>query len=186
VTFLPNQGRHLWACDFLQTYDLFFQAIFALVILESGSRRIVHVSATRSPTSAWVAQQRSNATPWGTGPKFLIGDNDGTFGQELDHVATGIGIRVVPIPAHVPNCNAHCERLLGSVRRECLDDMFIVTEGQLASVLREYKAYHNRSRPHQGLDQRIPEPSPRLPTATARVVEMPVLGGLHHNYQLAA
>ena len=186
ATFLRNHGRHIWACDFLQTYDVFFRGIFAFVILEIGSRRIIHVGVTRSPTSAWVAQQLRNATPWGQGPKFLIRDNDGKFGREFDPVAQGIGIRVIPIPAHAPNCNAHCERLLGSVRRDCLDHLFIVTECQLVSVLSEYRNYHNRSRPHQGLQQRVPEPIPQPLASTNRVIEMPVLGGLHHDYRLAA
>ena len=101
-------------------------------------------------------------------------------------MAEGIGIRVVPIPAHAPNCNAHCERLLGSVRREYFDHMFIVTERQFLSALSEYRDYHNRSRPHQGLEQRVPEPQPQPSASTGQVTEVPVLGGLHHDYRLAA
>jgi hypothetical protein len=186
ATFFRNHSGHLWACDFLQTYDLFFRTIFAFVILEIGSRRIVQVGATRSPTSAWVAQQLRNATPWGAGPRVLIRDNDGKFREEFDRVATSIGMRVVPIPAHAPNCNAHCERLLGSLRRDCLDHMFIVTERQLLSVLGEYRDYHNRSRPHQGLGQRVPEPRPQPSPSSGHVIALPVLGGLHHDYRLAA
>ncbi len=185
ATFIRNHGQHLWACDFLQTYDVFFRAIFAFVILEIGSRRIIHVGVTRSPTGAWVAQQLRNATPWGEEPK-LIRDNDGKFGREFDPVARGIGIRIIPIPAHAPNCNAHCERLLGSVRRECLDHVLIMNQRQLLSVLEEYCRYHNRARPHQGLGQRVPEPSPQRSGPAGQVIEFPVLGGLHHDYRLAA
>ena len=186
ATFLRNHGCQVWACDFLQAYDLFFQSIFAFVILEICSRRIVHVGVTRSPTSAWVAQQLRNATAWETDSKFLIRDNDGKFGKEFDRVAQGLGIRVIPIPVHSPNCNAHCERLLGSVRRECLDHIFIVTERQFLSALTEYRDYYNRSRPHQGLRQQVPESVSQPSGSTNRVIATPVLGGLHHDYRLAA
>ena len=133
-----------------------------------------------------MTQHLRHATPWGTGPHLLIRDNDGTFGTEFDRVAHGIGIRVIPIPAHAPNCNAHCERLLGHVPRDCLDHIVIVTERQLFSVLSEYRTYPNRSRPHRGLGQQVPEPLSQPSGWTHRVIENPVLGGLHHDYRLAA
>ncbi len=108
------------ACDFLQTYDLFFRPIFAFFILEVGSRRIVHVGVTRSPTSAWTAQQLREITPWDQGSRFLIRDRDSKHGEEFDRVATATGIRVLRTPYRAPNANAYCERMIGSVRRECL------------------------------------------------------------------
>jgi putative transposase len=187
TTFLRNHGRHIWACDFLQTYDLFFRPIFAFFILEIGSRRVVDVAVTRSPTRAWTAQQLRNATAWGEGPKFLIRDNDDKFGEEFDRVAEGSCTRVIAMPHRAPNANAYCERFLGSVRRECLDHLFVVSERQLLSVLEEYCGYHNQARPHQGIGQRVPELGAQvLSGSTGRVLEMVVLGGLHHDYRLAA
>ena len=185
-TFIHNQGLHMWSCDFLQTYDVFFRPIFAFFIIEIGTRRVVHVAVTRSPTSAWTAQQLRNATGWGDCPKFLVRDGDKKFGTDFDNVARGAGTRVIVTPYKTPNANAHCERLLGSVRRECLDHHLIVTERQMLSVLTEYCDYHNHARPHQGIDQRIPQ-ARRDPTNSGdRVVEIPILGGLHHDYRLAA
>lgn len=141
---------------------------------------------TRSPTSAWTAQQLRNATAWGGCPRILFRDGDKKFGTNFDHDARGAGTRVIVTPYKTPNANAHCERLLGSVRRECLDHHLIVTERQMLSVLTEYCDYHNHARPHQGIDQRVPQVR-RDPTKSGdRVVEISILGGLHHDYRLAA
>ncbi len=185
-TFIRNHGDHVWACDFLQTYDVFFRPIFAFFIIEIGTRRVVHVGVTRSPTSAWTAQQLRNATLPDASPKFLVRDRDSKFGYDFDTVAAGASIRVVVTPYKTPNANAHCERFLGSVRRECLDHILVVTEQQMLSVLSEYCRYHNLARPHQGIGQRVPEARAAPESAGNRVVEIPILGGLHHDYKMAA
>ena len=115
-TFLRNHAQEIWACDFLQTYDLFFRTIFVFVIIELGSRRMVHFGVTRNPTDAWVAQQLREATPFGEGPWFLIRDNDNKYGVSFAAVAAGTGIEVLRTPYEAPKANAHCERFLGSVR----------------------------------------------------------------------
>ncbi len=183
ATFLRNQARHIWTCDFLQVTDLLFRPLFAFVIVELGSRRVVHVGVTRHPTDDWVAQQLREATPFGAAPRFLIRDNDAKYGPHFDAVAVGSGIEVLRTPIRAPRANAICERLLGSVRRECLDHILILSEGHLRRVLNEYVSYFNCSRPHQGFNQCVPEPpnaSVRLACATSKVVAFPVLGGLHH------
>ena len=144
---------------------------------------------TRHPTDAWVAQQLREATPFGERPRFLIRDNDGKYGARFDQVATASGIRVLRTPVRAPRANAVCERFLGSVRRECLDQLFILGEAHLRRVLRAYVAYFNHARPHQGLDQRVPnssDPARASPSAAGPVVAVPVLGGLHHEYRRAA
>jgi len=125
-------------------------------------------------------------TAWGGCPKFLIRDGDKKFWTDFDNVATGTGTRVIVTPHGTPNANAHCERLWGSVRRECLDHHLIVTERQMLSVLTEYCDYHNHARPHQGIRQRIPTARRDQAQPGDRVVEIPILGGLHHDYRLAA
>jgi transposase InsO family protein len=189
VTFLRNHAQNTWACDFLQLHDLFFRPLFTLFITELGSRRIVHMGVTRSPTDAWVAQQLREATPFGTAPRYLIRDNDAKYGPHFTAVAVRSGIEVLRTPFNAPRANAICERLLGSVRRECLDHMLIVSEAHLRRVLSEYVAYFNCSRPHQGINQRVPEPedcsvAPSGDTRT--IITLPVLGGLHHDYRRAA
>jgi putative transposase len=116
----------------------------------------------------------------------LIRDRDGKLGCGFDEVASGVGIRVVVTPYKTPNANAHCERLLGSIRRECLDHFLVVTQRQMFSVLSEYCRYYNRSRPHQGIEQRVPEARVAAEITDGRLVETPVLGGLHHDYKMAA
>jgi putative transposase len=185
-TFLRNHAHETWAGDFLQTYDLLFRPLFAFFLIELGSRRLMHAGVTRAPSSAWVAQQLREATPWGQGPRFLIRDNDDKFGGPFDIVAAGTGIQVLRTPVRAPNANAVCERFLRSVRAECLDHVIVLTEAHLRSTLRRYGTYFNRGRPHQGIGQKVPDGSPASPNAGAVVVEIPVLGGLHHEYRWAA
>ena len=189
ATFLQNHAREIWACDFLQLHDAFFRPLFAFFITELGSRRIVHVGVTRSPTDDWVAQQLREATPFGEAPTFLIRDNDAKYGSHFAAVATGSSITVLRTPIRAPRANAICERLLGSVRRECLDHLLIVSEAHLRRILNEYVAYFNRSRPHQGINQHVPEPGDTAASPVngrAPVVAFPVLGGLHHDYRKVA
>jgi transposase InsO family protein len=144
---------------------------------------------TRHPTDAWVAQQLREATPYGQTPRFLIRDNDAKFGSLFARVASSSNIKVLKTPFHAPRANAYCERFLGSVRRECLDHLLILHEQHLSRVLQAYVAYFNQARPHQGLQQQIPEPSASALAADARdgpILAVPVLGGLHHEYCRAA
>src|SRR5262245_41190407 len=158
ATFLRNHAKDIWACDFVQLTDAWFRPLFAFVITELGSRRIVHVGATRAPTDAWVAQQLKEATSFGAAPKYLIRDNDAKYGSRFDAVATGSGTTLLRTPIRTPRANAICERLIGSLRRECLDHILLVSEAHLRRVLHEYAQYFNHSRPHQAIDQRVPEP----------------------------
>ena len=184
-TFLRNHT--VWACDFLQIYDVWFRPLFAFFIIDVNSRQVVHVGVTRSPNARWTAQQLRNATPLGVGPELIIRDNDEKFGADFDRAAKGVGTRVIKTAIHAPLMNAVCERFLGSVRRECLDHIIILGERHLRSVLDEYVGYVNESRPHQGLGQKVPVP--RIvdsSTADGRVVAFPVIGGLHHDYRRVA
>jgi putative transposase len=202
-TFLRNHT--VWACDFVQTYDVWFRPIFAFFIVDINSKRVVHLGATYNPSQQWTAPiptlppslrsgehgaQLRNATPFGAGPQFIIRDRDDKYGAEFDRVAKGAGTRVIKTAVRAPLMNSVVERFLRSVRRECLDHVIIVGEHHLDSVLREYGLqYFNTLRPHQGLGQQVPVPSVAPGTACPdprRVVARPILGGLHHDYQIAA
>ncbi|HEU5376220.1 MAG TPA: integrase core domain-containing protein [Ktedonobacteraceae bacterium] len=188
-TFLHNHAHEIWACDFLPVTDLFFRSLYAFFIIELQSRKVMHVGVTRHPTDAWGSQQLREATPYGQAPRFLIHDNDAKFGQLFDTVASGTGIELLRTPYRAPRANAYCERFLGSVRRECLDHLLILHEQHLSRVLQAYVAYFNQARPHQGLQQQIPDPSASALPADARdgpIRAVPVLGGLHHDYCRAA
>jgi transposase InsO family protein len=148
----------------------------------------VQVSVTRAPTQAWTAQQIRNATPFGHAPQFIIRDRDDKFGAVFDRVAAGVGTRVLHTAVRAPLMNAVCERFLGSVRRECLDHVIILSERHLRYVLAEYAlSYFNPARPHQGIGQQAPVRTERSRAKFAGPVEaIPVLGGLHHDYRAAA
>ncbi len=194
--FLHNHAAQIWSCDFLQVYDLFFRPLFIFFVIELGTRRVVHFRVTRHPTDEWTAQQLREATPCGEQPKYLIRDNDRKFGPAFSRVARASGIKQLRIAYKAPKMNAVCERLLGSVRREYLDHMLILNERRLHELIMKYVRYYNRSRPHQGIGQAIPEltrgqenpPAQEWLEATAagKVVALPVLGGLHHDYRRAA
>ncbi len=187
-TFLDNHIGDIWACDFLQLYDVMFRPIFVFFIIDHATRKVLHFNVTRSPRDEWAAQQLREATAWCEGPRYLIRDNDGKFGNQFAAVAEGAGTVVVNIPPMSPNLNPICERFLGSVRRECLDHVIILGEDHLRRVLKEYVSYFNTSRPHQGIQQSIPGGGhrERAVNATGKIVARPILGGLHHDYRTAA
>jgi len=189
ATFLRTHAHDIWACDFLPVTDLLFRQLYAFFVIELATRRVVHVGVTRHPTDAWVAQQLREATPEGQAPTYLIRDNDSKFGPDFARVATASGIEVLRIAYQAPKMNALCERFLGSVRRECLDHLLILSETHLRRVLKEYSGYFNRMRPHQGIRQQMPIPplTSAGQSATPGPVEaVPILGGLHHAYRRAA
>jgi putative transposase len=184
-TFLRNHASEIWACDFVQTYDALFRTIFVFVIIELESRRVVHFNVTRHPSDAWIAQQWREAAPFGEGPTYLIRDNDRKFGAQFDAATAGMEVLHTPIAA--PKANAFCERFVGSLRRECLDYMLILGERHLYRIVKDYVAYFNHARPHQGINQRIPCAGvPVENKGDGIVVGVPILGGLHHDYRRAA
>ncbi len=207
-TFLKNHASVIWSFDFCVQFTFFFARIYILIIIELESRKIVHLAVTSHPTQDWLKQQIRNAT-WEKSPKFLIHDNDGIFGQfgkpvsvqfngksvscrsSLDAwLATTMSIRGIPTPFRAPNANAHCERVVGTLRRECLDHMLFLNERHLTQVLREYRDFYNHERYHQGI-RRIPVPADDIADSKnlegkGRLISKPILNGLHHSYRLAA
>jgi putative transposase len=189
TTFLRTHAEQIWACDFLPVTDLFFRLHFVFFITLLHSHKVIHVGVTRSPNDAWVAQQLREATAYGQGPKYLLRDNDRTFGVTFARVAHTSRIEMLKTPYHTPRANAICERFLGSVRRECLDHLLIFQEKQLHRVLNAYVQYFNQARPHQGIRQQIPEQKAGLMPPhheSGKILSFPILGGLHHDYRRSA
>ena len=185
ATFVKNHADDIWCCDFVQTYDLLFRPLFLFFLLNQRSRKVVHIAATRNPTQEWTAQQLRNATMESLAPRVLIRDRDEKFGATFDRVAKGGGARVIKTAVRAPNMNPVAERFVGSLRREALDHVLLLDDRHLENVARQYVRYFNTARPHQGIGQRIPD-GPVNDNYAGKVIAIPVLGGLHHDYRRAA
>ena len=186
-TFLRNHAPDIWAVDLFTVQTLTLRTLYAIVFIAHGRRRIVHVNVTQHPTAQWIWQQVIEATPWGTAPRYLIRDHDRSYGKDFIKRAAHIGIATIVTPVHGPNANAVAERVIGTLRRECLDHVIVLNEQHLLRVLHEYVDHYNGMRPHRSLALDSPQGRPPQPVPeSARVVSRPVLGGLHHEYEWAA
>jgi len=187
ATFLKNHAQEIFVCDFTVVHDIFFRPIYLLVVMHLATRQIKHFNLTRNPSDTWMVQQIREISAWGEGPRFLVCDNDAVFGDTFDETPKRMGTEVVHTPFYTPQANGHCERLVGSVKRECLDHMLIFHERQLQCVMKEYTTYYNTARPHQGLRQKIPAKCKDDAVIVAKgagqtPLVTPFLKGLHHSY----
>ena len=163
-----------------------FRVLFVFLILSHDRRRLVYYSVTQHPTSAWTAQQLLEAFPWDSAPRYLLHDRDGSYGNEFHQAAEWIGIHEVRTAPRSPWQNAYVERLIGSIRRECLDHVIVLRESGLRRILKSYFAYYERSRTHLSLAKDAPIPRAQQPPELGRVIELPEVGGLHHRYERRA
>jgi putative transposase len=185
-TFLTNQAKTLVSSDFFVVPTVFFRVLFVFVILSHDRRRPVHVAVTEYPTSEWVAHQLLEAFPWDSAPPYLLRDRDGSYGEKFSEAARSLGIREVVTAAQSPWQNPYVERLIGSIRRECLDHIIVLNESGLRRILRSYFEYYERSRTHLSLGKDIPVGRPIQPVEAGRIVAIPQVGGLHHRYERIA
>ena len=183
-TFLLNHAHHLWAADLFTVPTLTFKTLYVLVFIAHGRRELVHVNVTANPTAAWVWRQVVEATPWGQKPRHLLRDRDAVYGRDFRERARRIGIDAIATPVRSPRANAIAERVIGTLRRECVDHVMVLDEHHLSSVLREFVTYYNQDRPHRTLGLRTPELRPRPTTGPIR--SRPILNGLHHAYERVA
>ncbi len=183
-TFLANHAHHVWAADLLTVQTLAFKTLYVLVFIAHERRQLMHVNVTANPTAAWVWCQLIEATPWGRKPRHLVRDRDAVYGRDFRARAERIGIDAITTPVASPRANAVAERVIGTLRRECLDHLIILDEEHLRSVLAEFVGYYNAERPHRTL--RLETPEPALRPVEGPVRSRPVLGGLHHVYERAA
>ena len=155
-------------------------------MLRHDRRQVVHFNITTNPYAEWTAQQIINAFPYEEAPRFLIRDRDGIYGDYFKDRMKSMGIEEVPIAARSPWQNPYCERVIGSVRRECVNHLIVLSERHLYRILTEYFDYYHNSRPHLSLDRNSPTPRDVEPPSRGEVISTGQVGGLHHRYSRAA
>ncbi|MBU8922993.1 MAG: integrase core domain-containing protein [Bacteroidales bacterium] len=180
--FLKNHAKDIVSIDFFTVPTATFRVLFVFLILSNDRRRIIHFNITESLTAAWTGQQIVEAFPWDTAPKYLLRDRDDKFGKKFSNRVESMGIKQVLIAARSPWQNPYIERLIGSIRRECLDHTIILNEKHLRQVLQEYFKYYHESRTHLGLEKDCPEPRPVESADSGMIQAEPMVGGLHHRY----
>ena len=184
-TFLANHVHQIAAADFFVVPTATCRLLFVLVILAHERRRVVHLAVTDHPTAAWTAQQLREAFPWNDAPRYLVHDRDTAF-RAWATTAPAMGIDEVLTAVHSPWQNAYAERLIGSIRRECLDHVIISNARGLRRVLHAYLEYYLKSRTHLSLDKDAPVSRPVASPADGAIVAFPHVGGLHHRYERRA
>ena len=179
-TFLRNHAEAIAAVDMCMVPTLTFERLFAFLVLGHSRRQLLWFEVTRHPTAAWLARQITEAFPWASAPAYLVRDNDRAYGQVFTSRVTAMGIRDRPISPGSPWQNGIAERLIGTLRRECLDHMVIFGEAHLRRILSAYAVYYNQTRTHLALNKDCPLERPIQRFGS--VVAIPVLAGLHHQY----
>ena len=181
-TFLKNHARDLMGLDFFTVPTATFRILFVLVLLTHSRRRLVHFNATEHPTAEWTARQLLEACAQEEAPRYLIRDRDHVYGERFCRQAQALDVQEVVTAPRSPWQNAYAERVIGSIRRECLDHVVVIGERHLRHILSKYVDYYNGTRTHLSLAKDAPEPrSVQLPSQ-GRVVKVPRVGGLHHEY----
>src|SRR3954452_13902028 len=179
-TFLLNHADGIASIDLFVVPTISFKLLYGLLILRHDRRRILWVGITTSPTSEWIARQVSEACGWEPVPDYLVRDRDRVYGKAFTRRIRAMGIRDRPKAPRSPWQNGHAERLIGSIRRECVDHVIVFGEQHLRRLLRSYQQYYNGTRTHLSLDK--DSPVPRAVHATGTILPLPILGGLHHHY----
>jgi putative transposase len=185
-TFLDNHLQQLVSIDFFTVPTLRFQVLYVFLVLAHDRRRIVHFNVTSHPTAEWTGQQLREAFPFDQVPGYLLRDRDAIFGAEFRQQVTDMGIHEVLSAPRSPWQRAYIERVIGSIRRECLDQLVVFNEVSLRRTLHSYFEYYHNSRTHLSLAKDSPEPRPIQPVEMGRVVAVPQVGGLHHRYERRA
>jgi putative transposase len=184
--FLAAHARDLVAIDFFVVPTLTFRLLFVFVVPRHHRRELLHVNVTDHPSAVWTARQVIEAFPEETATKYLLRDRDSIYGEAFTRRVDHMGIRQVITASRSPWQNPFAERVIGSIRRECLDHFLILNEAHLRRLLRAYLAYYNPVRPHQALANNSPQPRDVQPSSRSRIAAIPLVGGLHHRYQRVA
>src|SRR6516164_4746483 len=195
--FLKNHAMAILACDFFVAVTATFRMLYVFVVIEHGTRRLAHINVTSNPSADWTLRQLREVVGDGGGHRYLIHDRDRIFARHLDDSIRALCVEVLRSPIASPKANSIVERVIGTIRRECLDWMIPMSEAHLRSILREWTTHYNQGRPHSSLGPGVPDPPKqgvKVPKSTSRrplaadalIRVKSILGGLHHEYSLAA
>jgi putative transposase len=185
-SFLHNHMHSLAAIDMFVVVTATFRLLYALVVLGHDRRKVIHFGVTENPTQDWLAGQMTEAFPWETAPRYLLRDRDASYGQDFRDRVKAMGIEEVVTAPRSPWQNPYVERIIGSIRRECLNHVIIFDESHLRKVLSSYFQYYHKSRTHLSLDKDCPEPRRIHPPTAGNIIAFPEVGGLHHRYERRA
>jgi transposase InsO family protein len=181
-TFLRNHTQDLVSIDFFVVPTATFRILYVFLVLEHERRRVVHFNVTEGPSARWSGQQWVDAFPYDSAPKYLIRDRDKIYGTNFIRRVRAMGIEQVLTAPRSPWQNPYCERVIGTLRRDCLDHVIVLGEQHLRRILRKYLEYVHGSRTHLALDKDAPEPCQRESIDGGKVIALPRVGGLHHRY----
>lgn len=185
-TFLGNHMDAIAAVDTFIVVSATFRMLYVLIVLRHDRRKIIHFDVTQNPTQVWLARQVTEAFPWDTAPRYLLRDRDASYGRSFRERVQAMGIQEVVTAPRSPWQNAYVERVIGSIRRECLDHIIVFSARHLRRVLSSYIAYYHRSRTHLALDKDCPDGRPIQPPSAGKISAFPEVGGLHYRYQRLA
>jgi transposase InsO family protein len=183
---LENHLKSLVSVDFFTVPTIRFQVLYVFLVLAHERRRILHFGVTAHPTAEWIAQQLRDAFPWDTAPRYLLRDRDRIFGDDFTKQVRDLGIQQVLSAPRSPWQRAYVERVIGTLRRECLDHVIVLNQAALYRHVKSFVAYYHNSRTHLSLDKDTPEPRPVQSPEIGRVIAIPQAGGLHHRYERRA
>jgi hypothetical protein len=185
-SFLRNHMTAIAAVDMFMVATVTFKLLYAVIVLSHHRRRVIHFEVTQNPTQAWLARQITEAFPWDTAPRYLLRDRDTSYGICFQNRARAMGIEEVLTAPRSPWQNPYVERIVGSIRRDCLDHVIIFNETHLRRVLSCYFRYYHRSRTHLSPNKDCPDPRSIQPPSAGKIVAFPEVGGLHHRYERRA
>ena len=185
-SFLRNHMNDMVAVDMFVVTTATFRLLYTVLVLSHDRRKVIHFEVTQNPTQVWLARQMTEAFPWDTAPRYLCRDRDASYGQCFRDRVRAMGIKEVVTAPRSPWQNAYVERIIGSIRRECLDHVVIFNEHHLRRVLSCYFQYYHKTRTHLSLDKDCPETRPTCYPAAGKVIAFPEVGGLHHRYERRA
>ena len=179
--FLKNHMDVTAAIDFFTVPTATFSILYCFIVLDHARRKILHFNVTYNPTAQWTAMQIKQAFPWDSAPRFVLRDNDKIYGSVFTNTIKNMGIEEIKISPYCPWQNPYAERVISSIRRDCLNHMIVLGEAHLYRILSEYFRYYHEARCHESLEGNAPIPR-ETEKGTGRVRAIPYLGGLHHRY----